>query len=90
MPRLVRQKLAMGLLASHKLRFDQVVDQRADRGMVEAIDDFVEEAAHEKLFRDRRGNAAGEEIEHLVLAELAGGRAVTAFDVVGQDFEAGH
>lgn len=57
--------------APHKLRFDQIVNERGDRGMIETIDDFVEEAGDEKLLRDRRGNAAGEEIEHFVLAELA-------------------
>src|SRR5205814_944189 len=58
--------------------------------MIEAIYDLVEEAADKKLLCDRGGNAAGEEVKHFVLADLAGGRAVTAFDVVGQDFQTGH
>ena len=35
-------------------------------------------------------NAAGEEIEKFVLVDLTGSRAVTAFHVVGQNFETGH
>ena len=33
--------------APRELRFDQIVDQRADRDVIEPIDDFVEEAADE-------------------------------------------
>ena len=36
------------------------------------------------------GNAAGAEIEEFVLLDLAGGGAVGAANVVGQNFEAGH
>ena len=58
--------------------------------MIEAIHDFVEEAGDEKLFCDRRGDAAGKEIKQFVLADLAGGGAVAALHIIGQDFEAGH
>ena len=54
-----------------ELLLDQIVDQRTDRGMVETIDDFVQEAGDEELLRNRHRDAAREEVKHFVLAELA-------------------
>ena len=69
--------------------FDQSVHQFGNSRMIETVDDFIKESADEKLFRDGRRDSAREEIEHLVFPDLAGGGAVAAFHVVGEDLQAG-
>ena len=54
------------------------------------MDDFVQESGDDEALRNGNRNAAGAEIEEFVLLDLAGGGAVRATDVVGQNFEAGH
>ena len=62
----------------------------ADRRLIEALDDFVQETGDDEALGDWSRNAAGAEIEEFVLVDLTGGGAVGAPDVVGQNFEAGH
>ena len=68
--------------------FDQVVDDFGDGRMIEKINDFVQEAADQKLLRDWRRDAAGEKIEHLIFIDLARDRTMAAFNVAGQSQQA--
>ena len=61
-----------------------------DRGMIEALDHFGQETGDNKALRSFNWNPACPEIEKFVFIDLPTGGAVTATDVVGQDFEAGH
>jgi len=62
------------------------VDEIGDLVVSQSIDDFIQEAAHEKLFfRDGGGDTAGAKVKHFVFADLAGGGAVVAFHVIGQN-----
>jgi len=60
------------------------------RLMIEALNDLVQETANDETLRDWNGNAAGTQVKKLVFVDLAGGGAVGATDVVGENFEAGH
>jgi hypothetical protein len=59
------------------------------RRLVEALDDFVQEAGHDEALGNRNGNAACAHIKQFVCVDLAGGGTVRATDVVGEDFEPG-
>src|SRR5262245_28478709 len=61
-----------------------------DRRVIEALDDFVEESGDEEALANFGWDAAGAKVKELVFFDLAGGRAVGATDVVGENFEAGH
>jgi hypothetical protein len=58
--------------------------------MIEALDYFVQKAAHNEALSNRDGDTAGAQIEKLVFINLAGSRSVGATDVVGENFQAGH
>ena len=62
----------------------------ADRRVIEALDDFVEESGDEEALGYVCRNAAAAQIEEFVFVDLARGCAVGATDVIGEDFEAGH
>src|SRR5215470_2546721 len=62
----------------------------ADRRVIEALDDFVEKARDEEALGDFCRNTAGAQIEKFVLVDLTGRRAVSATDVIGQNFETRH
>ena len=79
--------------ASHsrcELLFNQPIQMRSDHGLIEALDDFGEESGDDEALGDFDWDAAGAEIEEFVFVDLAAGGAVSATDVVGQNFEAGH
>lgn len=73
-----------------ELLFDQPVQVVAYRCMIEALDDFVEEARDEEALGDFGRDAARTQIKELVFFDLAGRCAVGATDIVGEDFETGH
>ena len=62
----------------------------ADRRVIEALDDFVEEPGDEKALADFGWDAPGAKVKELVFFYLTGRRAVSATDVVGKNFEARH
>ena len=66
------------------------MQMRGDSWLIEALNDFVQETGDDEALRDADRNAPGAEIEEFVFVDLAGGGAVGATDVVGQNFEAGH
>ena len=57
--------------AARELLLDQVVQLLGDRRMIEALDGFVKETAPEKMLRDWFQNAPREQVEELVLVQLA-------------------
>ena len=59
-------------------------------GTGEAVDEVAGEGPGEEAPRLRLPDPAGAEVEERRGVELAGGRAVPALDVVGQDLELGH
>ena len=61
-----------------------------DRWLIEALDDFVQEASDDEALGDRNGNPAGAKIKHFVFVDLARSGAVGTTDVVGQNFQARH
>ena len=63
---------------------------RSDRGLIEALDDFGEESGDDEALGDFDRDAAGAEVEEFVFVDLAAGGAVSAPNVVGHDFQAGH
>ena len=63
---------------------------RRNCGLIEALDDFVQETGDDEVLGDLHRNAAGAEIEEFVLVDLAAGSAMAATNVVGQNFEPGH
>ena len=58
--------------------------------VAEAFDDFHRETTSDELAGSDRVDAAGAEVEDLLLADLRAGAAVRALDVVGVDFKTGH
>ena len=63
---------------------------RSNRGLIEALDDFVQETDDDEVLGDLDRDTAGPEIEEFVLVDLTAGGAVGATNVVGQNFEPGH
>src|SRR5690606_25133662 len=59
----------------------------AQRGGLEAAEQHVRERERQEGARAVRVDAARAKVEHLLVVELADGRAVTALDVVGIDLE---
>ncbi len=53
------------------------------------IEHFLDEAAHQHALGLGLRNAAAHQVEHRLFVERAGGRAVPAYHVVGEDFELG-
>src|SRR5207302_11127575 len=70
--------------------FNQPMQVRSNRRLIEALDDFVQETGDDEVLGDLHRNAAGAEIKEFVFIDLAAGSAVGATDVVGQNFELGH
>ena len=62
----------------------------SDRWMIETLDDFVQKTGDEETLSHVCGNAARAQIEKLIFVDLTGRSAMSATDVVGEDFEAGH
>src|SRR6476660_1720421 len=89
MPKTTRKTRAPQSLCGEFL-FDEAVQMITNRWVIEALNHFVEESGDEEALGHVCRNAAGAQIEELVLVDLARGRAVGATDVVGEDFEAGH
>ena len=58
--------------------------------MIETLDDFVQEAGDKETLRDLCGNPARAQIKEFVFIKLAGRCAMSATDVVGEDFQARH
>lgn len=77
-------------LPLHELRFDKLVQLPRDLRLIEPLDDFVEEAGHEEALCDILRDATREQVEELVLVQLAGRGAMAALYVIGHDLEAGH
>jgi hypothetical protein len=75
---------------ARKFLLNQPMQMLSYRWMIETLDDFVQKAGDQEALGDFCGNAAGAQIEELVFVNLAGGGAVGATDVVGENFEAGH
>ena len=73
-----------------KLSVDQLIQIIGDCGLIEAPDDFVEEAGDDEALGDFCRDATRMQVKHLVLVDLAGGGAVGSTDVVGKNFQAGH
>ena len=73
-----------------ELLFDEAVQMITNHRMIEALDHFVEESGDEEALGDFYGNAAGAQIEELVIIDLPGRCAVGATDVIGQNFETWH
>jgi hypothetical protein len=69
---------------------DQPVQMFRYRWMIEALDDFVQKASHNETLGDRNGNAAGAQVQELVLVDLPRRRTMGATDVVGENFETRH
>ena len=70
--------------------FDELMQMIANRRMIEALDYLVKESGDEEALGDFCGNAAGAKIKKFVFVDLAGGRAVGATDVIGENFQTGH
>src|SRR5947208_1196248 len=79
---------------SYRLPSEFSVDQLSqivpDRRLIEALDDFVQEAGDDEALGDGNGNPAGAKIKHFVFVDLARSGAVGTTDVIGENFEAGH
>src|SRR5437016_11310880 len=78
------------LFGSSKLRFDQSIQVLRNDRLIEALDHFVQEAGDDEPLRRSCRNATGTKIEHFVFVDLAGRGAVSATDIVGENFQAGH
>ena len=72
-----------------EFRADQFAEPLLHGLVAEALDDFVEEAEDDEPLGILLRDAAGEEVEKLLLLDLPAGRAVGAADVVGFDLQAG-
>ena len=66
---------------------DQLLDVRARRAFLHAVEAFARERHEQQAARGDFVDAAGAQIEKRVFLDLADGRAVRAFHVVGVDFE---
>ena len=75
---------------SRKFLLNQPMQMLSYRWMIETLDDFVQKTGDEEALGDLCWNAARAQIKQLVFVDLAGGCAVGATDVVGENFEAGH
>ena len=73
-----------------KFSVDQLIQMSRNRRLIEALDDFVQETGDDETLGNWNGNAAGAEIKHFVFVDLAGGGAVGATNVIGQNFETRH
>ena len=70
--------------------FDQPVQVMTYRRMIEALDYFVQKASDEEPLRHLSWDAARAQVKQLIFFNLAGGCAVGASDIVGENFKAGH
>src|SRR6516164_7123595 len=77
-------------LARSELLLDHPIQIFRDRRLIEPLDYFVEKPGDDEALGGLNWDAAGTEIEKFVFVDLAAGGAVSAADVVGQNFEAGH
>ena len=66
--------------------FDEAMQMITNHRVIEASDHFVEESGDEEALGYLCRNAAGAQIEEFVLVDLTGCRAVSATDVVSEDF----
>src|SRR5207244_5754041 len=78
------------LSAMRKLSVDQLMQIIGDCGLIEAVDDLVQEAGDDEALGDFCRDATRMEVKHFVFINLAGGGAVGATNVVGKNFETGH
>jgi hypothetical protein len=58
--------------------------------MIKALNDFIQKAGNEEALGDRNWNTASAKIEEFVLIDLTGCCAVSATDVIRENFEARH
>ena len=70
--------------------FDQSLQMRCYRTVIEPFYDFIEETSDYEALSNFRGNAARAQIEEFILIDLAGSCAVGATDVIGENFQARH
>jgi len=73
-----------------KFSVDQPIQMRRDRRLIEALDDFVQEAGDDEALSDFCRDTTRMEIKHFLFVDLARRGAVSAADVISQNFEAGH
>jgi hypothetical protein len=70
--------------------FNQPVQMPGNRGLIKALNDFVEKTGDDETLGNWNRNSARAQVKQLVFFDLAGGGAVGATDVVSEDFQAGH
>src|SRR5205085_11783354 len=63
---------------------------RSDRRRAESLNHFVQKAANNEALSQCSPNASRTEIKKFFLVNLAGSCAVSAADVIRQNFQAGH
>ena len=73
-----------------ELFLDQPIQMLRDRRLIEALDHFVEKTGDDQPLGGFGRDAPGTKIEELIFIDLAACCTVSAADVIGQDFEAGH
>jgi hypothetical protein len=61
-----------------------------NRRVIETLDHFVEKSGNEEPLANRCWNAAGAKIKELVFVDLSGSCAVSATDIICENFQAGH
>ncbi len=76
--------------SSREFGFDESTEIIRDSGLIQALDNFVEEAGNNEALGDFCRDATRMEVKHFVFVDLAGSGAMGAADVVGQNFQAGH
>ncbi len=69
-----------------KFSVDQTPQMLGDSRLIEALDDFIQKARDDEALGNRDGNSTRAEIKHFLFVDLAGGGAVGAADIVGQNF----
>ena len=69
------------------LRQHRLLEPVPERGDGDALDDLGAERVGQQIARRGIGQAAALQIEHFIDIELADGRAVRAFHVVGENLE---
>ena len=65
----------------------ELVNHRARRFALDALDDFAGEGVDQHLPRRVHADASRAQIKNALVIQLADGRAVRAFNVVGIDFQ---
>ena len=84
------KNVSQSRLPACKFFLNQPVQVSNDGWLVKALNNFIQKSGDDEALGNGDRNPASAEVKEFVLLNLAGSRAMSATDVVGENFEARH